>query len=300
MPKSAQDKSAWKNDQQKSKAKQKVKLALLVLVGVVLLLITSQVVKLLTSFQSPITSGSSARHQLWDGQAPLNLLLQNSSLAVVSFDSYEGELKVANLIDGDDVSSMDVLKKTISTKLNIPIDGYIQVSSSFSSKTPFEIVQDLKSNPLEWFLNLKAIRSDLTPKELLSLSWSLSKVRFDKVKDLSIKDGGDYFKDARIQNDQATIAVFNATGTPGLAQRAASVISNLGGNVIIITSSQTNDLKNSYVSVKDNAPSYTTQRLREIFAPNCPENSKCVILEDNNITSSRAQINIVLGQDFNP
>lgn len=300
----APKKSGWKNDQQTGKSRQKVKLALLVIALIILLILSAQAVKLLRNFYKPLTPEITFdQRTLWDKRYPLNLILQNSSLALVYFDPNSNELSVIDLPEEYDDKNTTILglKRLLESKLQIPIDGYIQVSSNFADLTPFEIVEKLKSNPLGWFLNLKSIKADLTPKEIMDLSFALPKVRFDKVKNYKLDSGQDvstYLKDTKIVNDQATIAIFNATDVPGLAQKAASMIGNLGGNVIIVSNAGSQNLKKSYVWTKDNAPTYSAERLSLIFAPNCAKGVKCDILEDSDITNSRAQINIVLGQDF--
>lgn len=290
----------------KKSVQKRVKLALFVLVGVAVLILAGQVVRLINNFHEPITFGMPQRNIHWERNYPLNLILHVGTFAILSFDPDQDKVALVNIPESlVSDSSLDVsgLEESLESNLGVPIDGYIQLTTNFSKTTPFEIVQKLKQNPVNWFLNLKAIKSDLTPKELLNLSLSLPRVRIDKINEFSLGVDADsttskYLSDARLKNDQATVAVFNATDTPGLAQKAARVISNLGGNVIIISSLKSKNLQKSLVLVKDNAPSYSSERLKEIFSPECINSYKCDILEDTDITNSRAQINIVLGQDF--
>jgi hypothetical protein len=307
MPKkTAHSKGHWRSDQENKKVQQKVKLALLVLGLILILVIVSNAVRLIANFHQPLTPGlSSPRVLLWEDKYPINLVLETGSLSVISFDPTQKEIKVINLsnvVVGDSNSKKD-LKSNLEIILGVPIDGYIGLDSNFSSYTPLEVVKKLMSNPLEWFLNLKSISSDLTPKELVNLAFSLSNIRFDKISEVEIEGElesfvSKYFVDTNIRNDQASIAIFNATNTPGLAQKAARVVNNLGGNVIIVTSAENSTLEKSYIYSSPDAPLYTKNRLTRIFTPNCTESSSCDILEDSDITSSRAQINIVLGQDF--
>lgn len=289
----------------KKSVQKSVKLALLVLVGVTVLILVGQVVRLINNLHEPVTSGMPQRQIHWEGDYTLNLVLYTNSLAILSFDPDQDKVTLVNIPESLIAKSyLDVsgLKDSLTSYLGVPIDGYIQITTNFSKNEPFEIIQKLKQNPINWFLNLKAVKSDLTPKELLSLALTLTKVRIDKLSEVSLGADADstvykYLSDNRLKNDQATIAVFNGTDTPGLAQKAARIISNLGGNVIIISSVKSSNLQKSFVLVKDNAPSYSSKRLKEIFSPECIH-SKCAILEDNDIIGSRAQINIVLGQDF--
>ena len=71
--------------------------------------------------------------------------------------------------------------------------------------------------------------------------------------------------------------------------KAARIITNLGGNVIIVSNGQTN-LKNTKVT---GVKSKTLDRLKQIF-----EISGKIDPNMEELTSSRADINVFLGEDY--
>lgn len=201
-----------------------------------------------------------------------------------------------------------LLRESVGLLLGLPIDGYLQVND----KSTQEMVDDLRA-PLK-IMELTSLKTDLTPIELLKLEYGLSQVRFDKVKihnlsDLEILSQEDIagskaliadplrldgfvvknFFDSQIRDEQKTIAIFNATDTPGLAAKAARIITNLGGNVIIQTNSATK-LEKTVVVGDD---SFTKKRLGQVFC----EKGICDKIAPSGF-DFRAQLNVVLGQDF--
>lgn len=224
------------------------------------------------------------------------------------------QLRQDNPVLGD-----ELLRKSLADFLGLPINGFLEFDGSFKEKDAAAIIQQLKQNPLILVGN-KDLKTNLTPLELALLLKGVRGVRFDKIQSFNLEslnlldnirlsdgtwaktiepakiDGfiSNYFSDSRIIKEQATIAVFNATSIPGLAQKAARQITNMGGNVII--TSNTDERENSFVSGQNG---YTKKRLTQIFAPNCQESHKCDILEDTTL-NSRAQINVVLGKEYLP
>ena len=161
----------------------------------------------------------------------------------------------------------------------------------------FSLLSDLKTNLNLW--------------ELLRLDLKLSKVRFDKVTELNLDklgvldrgnlpDGtfvftGDPVKldsvlsdlaDPKIASEHKTIAVLNGTGKGQLAVKWARLIRNLGGNVII--TGNTEETKKTKVTGEKSA---TLKRLQQIFGSEDTKDSK-------GTSSSRAQINLLLGEDY--
>jgi len=95
-------------------------------------------------------------------------------------------------------------------------------------------------------------------------------------------------RDPAIVSEHKSIAVFNATNHPQLAQKWARLITNLGGNVIQISNTSLRQDKTRIWGEQ----SQTLKRLTQIF-------SCCDKIEPQlEGISSRAQINVILGEDF--
>lgn len=223
----------------------------------------------------------------------------------------------------EDMGGNFLLKDTLTSFFAVPIDGFLDFSSLQPAKSASDIVEILRSNPFSGLNLLSSLKTDLTLWELLRLKIGLSNVRFDKVKELdltkigalereNLPDGtqvlmtdpikldsvlSSYFMDPVIVSEGKTIAVFNATNKAQLAEKWARLITNLGGNVIITGNAMARLKKTRVWGEK----SLTLQRIRQIFGDlDCQNNSKCdtISLSEEDVASSRAQINVFIGEDY--
>lgn len=205
-----------------------------------------------------------------------------------------------------------LLASSLASFLGVPIDGFLDFSKQKPRSTG-EIVDILRANPFSGINLLNLLKTDLTPWELIRLKMGVSGVRFDKIRRLDLvklnvlekqklPDGqetyfGDPVKldsvltdlaDPVFQFEHISIAIFNATDMPQLAQKWARVITNLGGNVIITANADAKLKKTQIQGIK----SQTSERLKQIFAIS----DKIKPKEDDMV--SRAQINLILGEDY--
>ncbi len=207
-----------------------------------------------------------------------------------------------------------LLTDSLSIFLGAPIDGFLDLSALTPQKTAIELVDTIRKNPFSGLNFLSALKTNLTAWELLRLTSSMLSVRFDKVKEVNLDklnvldreklpDGTEVLKadpvkldssltdlaDPAIVSEHKSIAVLNATGKPQLAQKAARLITNLGGNVII-TANASQRLKNTQLQ---GLPSATLKRLRQIFIT-----SDKISSSQDAVEFSRAEINLLLGEDY--
>jgi len=214
-------------------------------------------------------------------------------------------------------NGMNLLQSALSLSFGIPIDGYIILQTN-NSREVFELI---RKNIFNAF-SLINVESNLSRLELLKLAWVVKDVRGDKIKyiDLSqtdltksklLPDGSRVlgidssqsdrvfqrdFIDQQIVNEGLTIAVLNGTKTPGVANFASRLVTNMGGRVIISSSAET-EYKNTLVF---GTQSKTLNRLYQIFAPNCIPNwlsftsTRCNMVAED----SAADITVILGADY--
>lgn len=203
-----------------------------------------------------------------------------------------------------------LMKTSLSLLFGIPIDGYIRFDRKIDMK---DLIELIRQSPFSGLGLVSDMSSDLTPVELLRLKFGLMKVRFDKIIYLDLvnlavfdmeklPDGTKVlvsdpvkldsiltnFVDSKIREENLSIAVFNATDYPQLAQKAKRMVTNLGGNVIIISNYP--KVGKTYVLGEKGD---SLERLSQIFS-SC---QKCDNIIPNEQTS-RSQINIFLGEDF--
>lgn len=213
-----------------------------------------------------------------------------------------------------DLGGDPLLKQTIVNLLGMPIDGFLNFQGKYSQMETKSIVEQFRKDPFNLLNLLPNLKTDLTPFELLKLKMGLASVRFDKIKQVdlvkfnlfqleTLPDGTKVFTPDLVQLDSQvselaepflqaehkTIAIFNATSHPLLAQKAARLITNIGGNVIITSNGQEKFAKTTIMGEK----SKTLDRLKQIFGLGGTIDPK---LED--LVKSRAQINIFLGEDY--
>lgn len=224
-----------------------------------------------------------------------------------------------------------LLKDTLTAFLGIPIDAYIDFAGNEDIKNVKQAAEVLGKNPFSGF-SFTQINTDLSFWELIKLKLGMNSVRFDKLSEIDLSEssalGKDYLPDGTeiystdqikldsllselldptIVSEQKSIAVFNATGHPQLATKWARLITNMGGNVISTSNAKKVVKKTQVIG----SPSMTLARLKQIFEIDCQSSPKCdnkslsseekedkISPTDEDIVSSRGQINLFLGEDY--
>lgn len=319
----------WKDIQSKRQTAKLVKLALTVLAIFLGILILSQTVKFTQMLFTPWKVSDSARNYTWNGDFTISIALLGKDVSLLSYNSQKQQITVVDIPQNTylkvphgfgnwQISSIydlgpslglgggKLMKDTLGDFFGLPIDGFIKFSGNF--------LENMRKNPLSLVGMLPDLTTDLTPLELIRLNMGFTSVRFDKIKRINLEEAGVLRKDQladgtdvlipdevrvdgiladmvdlTIQSEHKTIAVFNSTLHPGLAQKAARLIGNIGGDVIIVSNSQ-QQFKDTKVVGEQ---SKTLDRLRQIFGSDGTIDPQ---LED--LVSSRANINIFLGEDF--
>lgn len=217
----------------------------------------------------------------------------------------------------------ELLKLSLSKLLGLPVDGII-IYKDKSNKSPEALVNGWRKNLLSMANFIYSSKTDLTPLEAFKLLKAVSEVRADKLISLdfersSVTDSRlladssrvlgvnkvkldtfirENMSDGGMTSEGLSVAIYNATDHPGLAQDVARVITNLGGDVVITSTAREHESV-TFVTVDpgvDKNSSPTFKRITEVFAPQCLK-IDCKSA-DPKIVNSRAQINIVLGEDY--
>jgi len=171
--------------------------------------------------------------------------------------------------------------------LEIPIDGFI-VSNS--------IDLNQKINPL--FMNLlfncNKIKTNFTVIDLLRLAVFTKTISEGAISTVVVRDTsglvadnvvGNLVNDDLIEKNNQTIQIINGTDVAGLGSRLAKLITNMGGNVILVTSKESLIKKSAITYLGEKT--YTVERLRKVLDY---ETTK----EPGN---SMADITIIIGED---
>ena len=209
-----------------------------------------------------------------------------------------------------------LLVYSVSNFLGIPIDGFLQ--SELEDLDAQTMVDGLRQNPFS-ILKYLSLDSNLNKSEKLRLFWGISRVRFDKVTEIDLQTNltltsladrtqvltadpvrlntiAANFIENSFKTERLEIAVVNATEIGGLAFKASRLIENIGGDVVITTTSSRKS-KNTFL-IGSNSKSF--DRLSQIFNSDCLNNPQCDKIDVSDLQlEDRVDLILVLGEDFN-
>lgn len=199
----------------------------------------------------------------------------------------------------------ELLVDSVQESFGIPIDGYI-----LTEKDPKFSITKIITESIQ-----KKTSTNLGRLTLLRLWWQIRKLRADQIKEFSLTsenelkkveqaDGltafefdpdktdqflGGYFKEPNIRQEDLAIAILNATDHPGLAQRAARLVNNIGGRVVKVSDFEQRIADcQIWVSAGVNK-SQTYSRLSKIY--HCQ-------LKPGPVSEMRADLVIILGEKY--
>lgn len=160
-------------------------------------------------------------------------------------------------------STIGILNVQNVSSLEIPVDAKVGSSliinaknmKSSLSKMLFDLNNQKDINFVDIF---RLLLFSQTVKES-SISQILITDKTDKVKVDSIMST--FFIDPQIRDEKLSIEIVNASNVYGLGNRLANLISNMGGNVILVS---TGDLKEESV-IQYNEDGYTVEKLNSVL-----------------------------------
>jgi hypothetical protein len=149
--------------------------------------------------------------------------------------------------------------------LEVPIDGFVSSNS-------LDLNQEVSSILLKSIFNYNKLKTNMTIIDLARIAIFVKTIPAASIDEIKIKDVGKlaldkivnhYIGDASIEKDSQTIQIINATQVSGLGNRLARLITNMGGNVIIVAT-ENDTVKRSVISYIDKK-SYTVKRLQKVL-----------------------------------
>ncbi len=226
-----------------------------------------------------------------------------------------------------------LLKDSIGSVFNLAVDGYI-ITDGSSTNFP-NLIDRERGSLLPGIDLLSKTQTDLNIPEFLRVWLSIKGVRTDKLKIVDLEksdltkwlllpDGSrvitldqmklDQFEEGRFENanikdEGLSIGIFNATDDSGLAEKAAKIITNMGGRVIFTSNAPEKAIRSTILAKK----SYTLRYLSKMMHLYCPQpkdtgfwqkisifglNEQGVCISDNNsFDAYQSDITIILGED---
>lgn len=190
--------------------------------------------------------------------------------------------------------SISVLKiegsiKDINKFFEVPLDGEVRYDSLDLNKTPSSLAWDI-------FFNFKDIKTNFTPLDLFRIflftktanpgNFALRSVSVNSDEATRDKISLFLFSDPKIADENLSVEVVNATDVYGVGNRLARLISNISGNVILVSTSQSKEDKS--VILYKGKKSYTLERLSRLLGFHFSESKDQTL----------ADITIHIGKDY--
>jgi len=197
----------------------------------------------------------------FDGQHQFILAVfgNQKKIKIISFapDSMSlGILQLANAHNED-----------IRQALVIPIDAEVMVSDEKTTESVSPLLQDIilhfTSKKVRGMTIIDAIRLYLFSRGVGPDSIYSQTMRIPITSAQSERTIPKIFTDHSLYQEGVTISILNATNISGIGNRVAKLITNIGGNVISVATSENEENVSTIAYSKDNT--YTLKRLSKIL-----------------------------------
>ncbi len=234
-----------------------LKTAIVFLVLVLLLILFSFCLKILSVIQRSVYDPNSHFIVLVSRNA-------NSSLSSVIAYTPESHSLSVGLLQGIKTSA-------VKKYLAIPIDGYIYSHSDVTTELMHK--KDVASAFKQILVNVRTIDSNMSIIDLVRLWWVSIVTHQGDIRYTNIDSSLDQFKsdqvvssffsDSTLTTEKLSVEIVNGTRIWGLGTRVARLISNMGGNIVAVTTSD-KELENSEINFAER-PTYTVKRIQKIL-----------------------------------
>lgn len=256
----------------KSVKRNNLNIALFFLVSFLFLIFVSLIIKLVIVF----------KNSKFDGNHRFTIAVSaKDNTKVISFSPQEKSISILS-VDGK-------VNGNIGKFLAVPIDDYI-VSDKISVSRA-----NITSSLLRSILDLDKFNSKLTSIDILRLSYFAKfvpltsiyeekiSVDFDEVtRELLVSS---FFTDQQISTEKKRIQIINGTDITGVGNRLATVISNMGGDVVIVSTSDKEEKVSKVIYA--GSKSYTVDKLSSVLN----------FVNEKSKNTSLADVIIILGKD---
>lgn len=222
----------------------------------------------------------------FDGSHRFNVFLTSDKPGVISFSP--DEKNIAYLT----INTNAPLDK-IGAVLKIPIDGKIEAKGESDSNDVEETMHNVLLHPKSFSTSLTVIdiarlwffTKSLPKHAFIKKTISLPRNQ-DLINELEIdKIVAELFNDKAITEEKLSIQIVNATGVSGLANRATRLISNMGGNVVLLSTAEDSIATSEILYIGEKT--YTVEKLSSVLG---------IALKESK-TAQLSDIIIIIGKD---
>lgn len=204
-----------------------------------------------------------------------------------------------------------LLKDTVGNAFGLVPDGYMILNDQ-SVNLP-QLIEKERANVFPGVSLISKSKTNLNILEYLKIWWTIKNIRSDKIKTIDLEKsdlttwlllpdgsrvivldsvkldqfGEGRFEDSKIKEEALSIGVYNATDFPGLAEKTAKIIANLGGRVTFTSNAPEKSKESTILAKKSYTSDYLSKKFNLAYLP-----------DNNNLDILRADIIIVLGENF--
>lgn len=218
------------------------------------------------------------RKSKFDGTNRFTVAVLNTNNAeLISVSPEEGTIAVLHL---SGVNNAGDIRGT-----SLPVDAYIDTNANENF--------GIKSFFIKTLFRFNSVKTDLTLIDLARLSVYSSSIDSEKIDEESVSYEDDrkisslgsvLFIDPTISNEKINIQITNSTNVGGLGNKVAKYVTNLGGSVVLVNTSQ-DIVEKSKIFYKNE--SYTLKKMSKALG---------IPIERRN-NSSISDVIIVIGKD---
>lgn len=228
-------------------------LAIIFFAVFVFLIIVSLICKVVALVNRSIFDG--------ENQITINVIDDNKNKSkLISFSPKNNSIYIVDIINSEE-------SKNIKSALEIPIDEVIYTKKEINEKNLKQVLflysipflKDKTSLTIVDFIRLFLYANSVPTNSLYSKQISL-KSNFSLIKNSGIYS---FFIDPKIAEEKASIEIINGTNVFGLGNKLASFISNTGGNVIMVSNADREEVNSKIIYFEKE--SYTVKKLARIL-----------------------------------
>lgn len=208
----------------------------------------------------------------FDGAHQFTIIATGKSGEVISFNP--DQQNITDVKIGNDTT------KLLGQQLEVPVDG--------------EIPQGISGISGMLFASLIHHSATISPVDIIKLLWFITTVPKDSINTVNLSSDSQQlsflipklFQDKTLYMEGKSITIVNATGISGFGSRLAKLLTNIGANVIMVSTADI-DSPHSAISYTGEK-SYTISRLEKILH----------ISSQNSSNNSLSDITITIGKDL--
>lgn len=218
----------------------------------------------------------------FDGDSRFTISISNNKkLQILSFSPNTNSISIIKLAG-------EIENLNIRQLLAIPIDGFVQADFLDINKGAAALMSSI-------FWDFGNVKTNLTIIDILRLTLFFSTVSSKNVITLDISTSlttvdidkiiGEFLSDEKIEKEDLSIEIINATSVTGLGARLARLITNTGGKVVQVSSENVSRQKSMILYNGD--ITYTVKKLSKVLG------FKLVQMNRQSI----GDITIIIGED---